>query len=112
MGMFDPNALVGIINGKIGNLVFARTKDGRVIVRQAPVRVAAFTGPELVNQTQFAQAAAYVRKVKQQVVEYAVYQSAAKLRGKRACDLAHADLRHAPLISRVDLHPELFSTVA
>ena len=29
MGMLNPNTLVGILNGKIGDLVFVRTQDGR-----------------------------------------------------------------------------------
>ena len=59
--------------------------------------------PELGNQSRFAQAAAYVKSVRQQPEIYAIYQAAAKLSGKRACDLAHADFRHPPIIQDVDL---------
>ena len=37
MAILDPNTLIGIIQGKIGDLVFVRTKDGKVIVRRRPV---------------------------------------------------------------------------
>ena len=103
MALLDPNTLIGIINGKLGNLVFARTKDGRIIVRHRPVRTAEATGPELANQSRFTQALAYVTRIRPQPAEYAVYQAAAKLKGNRACDLAHADFRHPPEIRDIDL---------
>ena len=43
MAMLDPNTVIGILQGKVGDLVFVRTKDGRVIVRHRPVRKAEFT---------------------------------------------------------------------
>jgi hypothetical protein len=61
MGKLDPNTLIGIINGRIGDLVFARTSDGTVIVRPRPQRQARFTLAELANQSQFARASAYVK---------------------------------------------------
>ena len=79
MGMLDPNALIGFLKGKFGNLVFAQTKDGRVIVRHRPERKAEFTGPELANQSRFHKAAEYVRKSHLDPHVYAVYQRAARL---------------------------------
>ena len=96
MGMLEPNTIIGIFNGKVGNLVLARMPDGRVIVRRRPVRHAGFTGPELVTQSGFRAAVAYVERIRRQPGEYGVYQAAAKRKGKRACDLANADFRRPP----------------
>ena len=103
MAKLDPNTLIGILRGKLGDLVFVLAKDGTVIVKRRPVRGADFTGPELGNQSRFTQAAAYVKRVRQQPEIYAIYQAAARVSGKRACDLAHADFRHPPIIQDVDL---------
>src|SRR5258708_5997938 len=103
MGMLDPNPLIGIINGKFGDLDFVRTHDRKIIVRHRPVREAEFTGPELANQSLFARAVAYVQRIRQQPEQYAAYKGAGKAKQIRACDLAHADLRHQPDIRDVDL---------
>ena len=103
MGMLEPNTIVGILNGKVGNLVLVRMPDGRVVVRRRPVREAGFTGPELVVQSRFKRAVAYVERIRRQPAEYGVYQAAAKLKGKRACDLSNADFRRPPQITDVDL---------
>ena len=42
----DPNTIVGIINGRIGDPVLVRTEDGRAIVRHRPQREAAFNAIE------------------------------------------------------------------
>jgi hypothetical protein len=38
MGKLDPNHLIGILQGKIGDLVFAEGRDGKVTVRHRPVQ--------------------------------------------------------------------------
>jgi hypothetical protein len=103
MGMLDPNTLIGIIEGKVGNLVFVRTKDGRVIVRGRPVRQTESTLAERAGQQRLVSANAYVRSIRQQPDQYAPYQEAAKASGKRACDLAKADYAHPPVIHDVDV---------
>ena len=50
MALLDPNTLVGILHGKLGNLVVARMKDGRIVVRRPPVRKARCTEGERVGQ--------------------------------------------------------------
>ena len=37
MGKLDPNTLIGILRGKIGNLVFSESKQGKVTVRHRPI---------------------------------------------------------------------------
>ena len=101
MAMLDPNTVIGILQGKIGDLVFVRTKDGRVIVRHRPVRKARFTVGELAGQSLLAQANVYARRIRQEPDQYALYQRAAGLNGKRACDLVKADFYHSPVINDV-----------
>jgi hypothetical protein len=103
MAMLDPNTVIGILQGKIGDLVFVRTKHGRVIVRQRPVRKSQFAAGELAGQSLLTQANVYVRRIRQEPDQYAVYQRAAGLNGKRACDLAKADFYHPPAINGVNL---------
>jgi hypothetical protein len=103
MALLDPNTLIGIIQGKIGNLVFVRTKEGRVIVRHPPVRKGERTMAERANQTRVVLANAYVQNLRLHPDQYAPYQLAAKLMGKRACDLAKADFTHPPVIHDVDV---------
>ena len=45
MATLDPNTLIGILQGKLGNLVFVRTKEGKIIVRHRPVRDSDRTEP-------------------------------------------------------------------
>jgi hypothetical protein len=103
MAMLDPNTVIGILQGKIGDLVFVRAKTGKVIVRHWPVRRTHSTAGELAGQSLLAQANVYVRRIRQEPDQYALYQRAGSLNGKRACDLAKADFYHPPVINDVDL---------
>lgn len=103
MGKLDPNTVVGVLRGKLGDLVFVPATDGTVIVRHRPSRETAFSPREKDNQRRFAEAAAYVRRSRQEPELYALYQAAARLQRKRACDLAHADYRHAPVVQDIQL---------
>jgi hypothetical protein len=102
MARLDPNGLIGILHGRIGDLVLVRQSGGRIIVRARPDRTAAFTPSEKGNQSAFAKAAGYVRRIRQEPEQYAVYEEVARATGRRACDLAHADFRHAPVIRDID----------
>ena len=104
MGMLTPNSLVGLLHGRFGDLVFVRGKDGRIWVRHRPRRQAAVTAGELKGQGLIAAANRYVRKIRQAPEQYAAYQRAARLAGKRECDLAKADFCHPPIITDVDLN--------
>ena len=103
MATLDPNTLIGILQGKLGNLVFVRTKEGKIIVRHRPVRDSDRTPGELANQSRLTLANRYVQGIRQQPDEYLPYQIAAKLKGKRACDLARADFAHPPVIHDVNV---------
>jgi hypothetical protein len=101
MGKLDPNSLIGLLRGKLGDLVFVPTKDGAVIVKHRPVRNAEFTPAELETHSAFRRAAAYVKRARQQPDLYGFYQALGTATGKRACDLAHSDCRHPPVIEDV-----------
>ena len=103
MATLKPNPILGTLRGKIGDLVFVPAADHTVVVKHLPVRKAEFTAGERRGQQRFAQAAAYVKQVRQQPDIYAFYQAAAKATGRRACDLAHKDFWHSPEISDIDL---------
>ena len=60
MGMLDPNTLIGILNGKLGNLVFACYPNGKIVVRRRPTVVSAASQAQSSNQALFRQALAYV----------------------------------------------------
>ena len=83
--------------------MFARAKDGTISVRSRPVREAAFTAGELKSQSRLIKGNTYVQQVKAAPAAYTAYQAAARLRGRRACDLAKADFAHPPAITDVDL---------
>ena len=103
MAKLDANEIIGLLHGKLGGLIFSRTQDGQIQVRRRPVRRAAFREGELTNQDTFAQAIAYVAAARQEPELYTPYQQAGKLKGKRACDLAHSDFRNPPVITDIDL---------
>ena len=60
MGMLDPNTLIGILSGKLGDLVFSRLANGKVVVRRRPVRRAPPTASEIASIADFRRAQAYV----------------------------------------------------
>jgi hypothetical protein len=103
MSKLNPNTVIGIVQGKLGDLVFVRMKNGQVYVRHTPVREAPFTAGEEASKSDFGRAGAYVKAKRQDPEQYAPYQAAARVTGKRACDLANADFRRPPVIHDIDL---------
>jgi hypothetical protein len=97
------NPLSGNIAGKIADLVFVHRSDGRTVVRRAPPIPTAFSAPQLKDQRRFAQAVAYLKRVKANPELYANYQQLARETHRRACDLAIADFLNAPEITAIDL---------
>lgn len=98
MGLLTPNPAIGILQGTVGDSVFVPTKDGKIRVQHRPVREAEFTAGELKGQALMAEANRYVTRIRQEREHYAVYQNAARLAGKRACDLARSDIYHPPVV--------------
>jgi len=75
MAILDPNTLIGIIQGKLGNLVFVRAKDGKVTVRRCPVGNPHWTAGERKGQSRLILSNAYVQEVKADPEAYAAYQA-------------------------------------
>ncbi len=99
-----PNPAAGQFSGTMGDLVFARLKNGKVIVRHRPVRRTAKKLGEAANQNDFIRAVAYAKAVwESQPDLQAKYQAAAKLQGRQGFQLAKADFRLPPKIGDVDL---------
>jgi hypothetical protein len=103
MGKVNPNNAVGIIEGRVGDLIFVKYADGRMIVRHRPVREAPFTAGEVASQSHFGKAVVYMKNLPAQPAQQAVYKQAARSSRKRACDLAVADFLNPPVINDIDL---------
>jgi hypothetical protein len=104
MANITPNPAAGRLSGAIGDLVFARLKNGKVIVRRRPVRKTEKKSGEIANQEAFVEAVAYAKAVwNSQPVPKAKYQTAAQQQGRQGFHLAKADFRLPPKIGDVDL---------
>ena len=103
MGKVNPNNAVGIIEGRVGDLIFVRCGDGRIIVRHRPVRTAPFTAGEIASQRHFGRAVAYMKNLPGQPAEHALYKQAGRISRTRACDLAMADFLNPPVINDINL---------
>ena len=53
MGKLIPNPAAGMIEGKVGELVYVRLADGSVVVRRRPVRQAPWTVKQVGTQVRF-----------------------------------------------------------
>src|SRR3569832_1679825 len=92
-----PNPAAGQLSGAIGNLVFARLKNGKVIVRRRPVRKTEKKPAEITNQNSFIRAVAYAKSVWNSQPELqAKYEAAAKEQGRQGFHLPKADYRMPP----------------
>jgi hypothetical protein len=104
MAKITPNPAAGAFSGAIGDLVFVRMKNGKVIVRHRRVRTAPKKPREIDNQAGFVRAVAYAKAVwNSQPDLQAKYKSAARQQGRQGFHLAKADFRLPPSIGDVDL---------
>jgi hypothetical protein len=104
MANITPNPAAGQLSGTIGDLVFARLKNGKVIVRRRPVRKTEKKAGEIANQAGFIRAVAYAKAVWNSQPELqAKYKAAARQQGRQGFHLAKADFRLPPKIGDVDL---------
>jgi hypothetical protein len=88
----------------VGDLVFVRLKNGKVVVRHRPVRKKAKKPGEIANQEEFILAAAYAKAVWNSQPELqAKYEAAARQQGRHGFNLAKADFCLPPKIGDVDL---------
>jgi hypothetical protein len=104
MANITPNPTAGQLSGTIGELVFVRLKNGKVIVRRRPVRKTPKKAGEIANQEGFIQAVAYAKAVWNSQPELqARYQAAGQRQRRQGFQLAKADFRLPPRIGDVDL---------
>src|SRR5437764_418619 len=104
MANLTPNPAAGQLSGTIGDLVFVRLKNGKIIVRRRPVRKTEKKLGEIANQQSFIRAVAYAKAVWNSQPELqAKYQAAAREQGRQGFHLAKADFRLPPKIGDVDL---------
>ena len=104
MANVTPNPTAGQLSGAVGELVFARLKNGKVIVRRRPVRKTEKKPAEIANQNAFIRAVAYAKAVWNSEPELqAKYEAAARQQGRQGFQLAKADFRLPPSIGDVDL---------
>jgi hypothetical protein len=104
MANITPNPAAGRLSGAIGDLVFVRLKNGKVIVRRRPVRKTEKKAGEIANQEAFIRAVAYAKAVWDSQPELqAKYNAAAREQGRQGFHLAKADFRLPPKIGDVDL---------
>ena len=103
MANLNPNTVIGILHGKLGDLVFVRMKDGTINVRRPPSRKAPFTAPELASQERLKRGNRYSQRAKEEQDLRDAYHAASEQTGRRACDLAKSDIAHPPELDDVDL---------
>jgi hypothetical protein len=104
MANIVPNPAAGQLSGTLGDMVFARLKNGKIIARRRPVRTTAKKTGEIANQASFIRAVAYAKAVWNSQPELqAKYQAAARQQGRQGFHLAKADFRLPPRIGDVDL---------
>ncbi len=102
MAILKPNPSIGNPSGSVGELVYATYPDGRVVIRRKPGPETRQTPAEQAAQNRFREAVWYRGRVISDPQQLAPYQAAARIRGKRACDLALADFLQGPVIRDVD----------
>ena len=104
MAKLIPNPAIGAPTGTIGELVFARYKIGKIIIRKRPVRTAEKREGEAANQQGFAKAVDYANGVWATNPELrAKYNAAAREQGRQGFHLAKADFRLPPTVQEIDL---------
>jgi hypothetical protein len=104
MAFIKPNPATGELSGVVGDLVFAKQKSGKIIVRKRPVRKAAKRKGEVANQQGFTSAVAYAKKVWAEDPDLqARYNAAAAVQGRQGFHLAKADYLKPPVVREIDL---------
>jgi hypothetical protein len=104
MAKLISNPAIGELTGTIGDLVLARYKTGKVVVRHRPVRTAEIKQGEVGNQQQFACAVIYAKGVwATQPDLQAKYKAAAREQGRQGFHLAKADFRLPPKVQDITL---------
>jgi len=84
-------------------LVYVHRADGSVVVRRGAETHADFTARQLGCQSRFRQAQQWAKALRADPERYAPYKTAARIRHKRACDIAISDFLKPPVVQDIDL---------
>jgi hypothetical protein len=103
MGYLEPNEFTRL-RGKVGKTLYVAKYGDKYVVKEVPQRAEKeATAAQKPVRQELMNANRYWRSVKTQPELKAIYDVAAKLRKKRACDLAKADFIHPPTVRDIDL---------
>jgi hypothetical protein len=104
MAKIIPNPAAGELTGTIGDLVFARYKTGKVVVRNRPVRTVEKKPGEIANQQGFTSSVIYAKNVWANQPELrAKYNAAAREQNRQGFNMAKADFRLPPKVQEIEL---------
>ena len=103
MAKVKLNPILEGIRGQVGDLVFKRYGEGVVISRKPDFEGREWTEAQLAARERFRQAALYGKMVMADPEAKAVYEEAAKAKGKPVFSLTVADFFNAPSVDEVDL---------
>jgi hypothetical protein len=96
------NPSIGDVTGKIGDLVYYN-RNGKALVRRAPMREIPFQLGELTNQARFRMAQTFAKNALTDPSQRARYAKAAAGLDANAQNMAVSDFYHSPTIGEVDL---------
>lgn len=100
MAQSKNNIVTHGLSGKIGDIIVFSQRDGKTIVSKAPrKRTGESSDKQKEQQARFQQAVLYGKSVLADPAQKALYEST----GRRAYNVAVADMLKAPKIDRIDL---------
>ncbi len=103
MAKVKLNPILEGIRGQVGDLVFKRYGDETVISRKPDLSGVPPTEAQLAQRKRFSEAALYGKMVMADPDTKALYEEAAKKKGKPIFSLTVADFFHAPTVDEVDM---------
>jgi len=103
MAKVQLNPVMEKMSGKIGDLVFKRFQDEVVVARKPDRTNVVLTPAQAAHNERFRQATVYAKASLADPVARAVYEAAAKEKGKPVFALAVGDYLNAPSVDFVDL---------
>jgi hypothetical protein len=97
------NPILEQLRGQVGDLVFRRYGDQVVVARKPDVSEREWSEAQIAHRERFRQATIYGRMVMADAEARALYEEAARVKGKPLFSLMVADFFNAPSIEEVDL---------
>ena len=89
MAKVKLNPILVELHGKVGDMVFRRTRNGGVsLIRKADMSKVKWSPAQVANRQRFREAAAYAKQLLADPQVRAVYEELAAQQGKRASEVA------------------------